>query len=133
MRENSENRREERFQTNRATIIGAIALFALFALLLLCISKAEASSVRDCGSYGRIHYVRSVATDPVILADNETEETATATPTPELTQAPSRKDKLKTIAAEKYALGVILAGAISIGILIVLFRYWSRRSGGRRE
>jgi hypothetical protein len=50
-----------------------------------------------------------------------------------LTQAPSRKDKLKTIAAEKYALGVILASAISIGILIVLFRYWSRRSGGRRE
>ena len=89
--------------------------------------------MRACESRGPVGYVRSVATDPVILADNETEETPTATPTPELTQAPSRKDKLKTIAAEKYALGVILASAISIGILIVLFRYWSRRSGGRKE
>ena len=133
MRENSENRREERFQTNRATMIGAFALFALFPLLWLCTWKLEASSLRACESRGPVHYVRSVATDPVILADNETEETPTATPTPELTQAPSRKDKLKTIAAEKYALGVILASAISIGILIVLFRYWSRRSGGRRE
>jgi len=64
---------------------------------------------------------------PETVSEDETAESGEAQPT----IAPERKERLKKLAAERYALGVILAGAISIGILIVLFLYWSKKSGRR--
>ena len=40
-------------------------------------------------------------------------------------------EKKKHLAAEQYALGVILAGSITIGILIVMYFYWSKRANTR--
>ena len=129
MREFSENQKEIP-KANRAICFGVTALFVLFALLLVCVSSGRAQAAEALPA-------RTVAIGSVVNADLLYTEPPTATPeptaTPGVTGEPTRREKLKTIAAEKYALGVILAGCISIGILIVLFRYWTKRSGGHKE
>lgn len=131
MREFSENQKEIP-EANRAICFGVTALFVLFALLLVCLSSGRAQAAEALPA--RVNFV---GTGSVVNADLIYTEPATATPeptaTPGVTGEPTKREKLKTIAAEKYALGVILAGCISIGILIVLFRYWTRRSGGHKE
>ena len=39
----------------------------------------------------------------------------------------------KQLAAEQYALGVLLAGAIAIGMMIAVFFYYAKHNGGTQE
>lgn len=81
----------------------------------------------------------------VISAENDTWENGSSNTTSEpVTEKPSKTntsesgedrekdiEKKKHLAAEQYALGVILAGSITIGILIVMYFYWSKRANTR--
>lgn len=133
MREVSENRTST-YRTQSAARLLLLALVAaVFVRLFAGDLSAEASFVDIFGGGISENNTTSANATEIAPKSNSGNETAepevTATPTPES----DRKGRLKTLAAERYALGVILAGAISIGMLIVLFRYWTRRSGGRKE
>ncbi len=83
-------------------------------------------------------YNRAAAADAAVISNavkgvpDETPsdiEPVTITPTPMNQQEIQNR---KTYVMEKYALGVILASGITIGMLIVLFLYWNRKAGGDR-
>lgn len=110
---------------------------AVLLLLLACagVVAVRAFSERSRAAASEACVVKADAVGAArILADNATEitptETLSPTPTP---MTEEHKSNLRSLAAERYALGVILAGMVSLGILIVLFRYWARRSGGKQD
>ena len=128
----------------------AMALFFAVAFFaLICADRAYASK-QDSAEVFRRSDVCTVAERPAgagetILRDgngtflpdnftitdsNETE--ANVTPTEAVEPTPTPKPK-KQLAAEQYALGVILAGGIAIGMMVALFFYYTKQNNGGQD
>ena len=101
----------------------ARALVLLFAFVLLF------SLSRQNAQAANILYGNGTISVSDISGDTEDEtEGAAPTEAPEPTPVPKPK---KQMAAEQYALGVILAGGIAIGMMVAVFFYYTRQNNQR--
>lgn len=133
-----------------------------FMMLLLCVvvgtlilAERCAADTAEPSRSGRIAMTQTDACDRAVMlptsvcdrvaaangttgsnaASKVTDETRPDTEPVEATPTPVNQQDVqnrKNFVMEKYALGVILASGITIGMLIVLFLYWNRKTGGNR-
>ena len=113
-------------------------LFAFAFFAVLCAGRCRASAID--GGAGKVWagvrnetiarnsnnttYVEELSPTPV--AEDSTAEGDGAEPTP----TPKPK---KQLAAEQYALGVILAGGIALGMMVALFFYYTKQNNIHRD
>ena len=99
----------------------ARALVLLFAFVLLF------SMSRQQAQAANIYYGNGTITAADLAGEDEDAE-ASPTEAPEATPTPKPK---KQMAAEQYALGVILAGGIAIGMMVAVFFYYTKQNNQR--
>ena len=100
-------------------------LLALVLVVLLCSERCLAAVPSARAEYGNGTRKRETSTP----GEDPRSGTRAAPPGPE---EPTQKPK-KQLAAEQYALGVILAGGIAIGMMIALFFYYTKQNNGHQE
>mgnify|MGYP003369567637 CR=1 FL=1 len=100
-------------------------LLALVLVVLLCSERCLAAVPSARAEYGN----GTIEPEDIIPEEDPQSVTKAATPGPE---EPTQKPK-KQLAAEQYALGVILAGGIAIGMMIALFFYYTKQNNGHQE
>lgn len=114
-----------------AKAMAVLFAFAFFAVL--CSSRCKAAPVDAAAGMrnetvlrdsNNTTYIEELT--PTQAADGSTAEGENAEPTP----TPKPK---KQLAAEQYALGVILAGGIALGMMVALFFYYTKQNNIHRD
>lgn len=114
-----------------ARVVALVLAFCLIAVFCTGRSKADAETVR-----GRAAEI--VSRDLIVPGNNtsveepEPAKEKEAKPTEEPEAEPTPKPN-KQLTAEQFALGVILAGGIAIGMMIALFFYYMKQNSGHKE
>lgn len=117
--------------TRAAKAITILLAFAFFAVL--CAERCLAAPIDGGAGKTQVAFESNNTTYVDELTPAITEEAEDKTVAADGAEpTPSPKPK-KQLAAEQYALGVILAGGIALGMMVALFFYYTKQNNIHRD